>query len=562
MAACGSTAPSSQDARGDAGGDKGPPAVDAPVEAQVVDAAGPEAADGASNADDASVTPDGGDARSDEVAADGSSEARSDAADGTSGDGDAGEAGGCTQDKPRCAAEVFAICMNNAWVPQRFCRGSSFCENDQCIDPCSPTTTRCGLAGVETCGADRRWHATETCALGCKEVGFTAQCTCTPSDTSCTTNEDPNARSCGTAGLWTKATSCLVCKAGKCQGVCRPNNVQCATKDRQTCDAEGQWQTTACDTACNDGVCGTCFKGAHRCGAQQLRDVCSASVAWAADGSCVSRLVSGKGDISCGIKADGSFSCWGNFSHPSSPHIETQVSKVRLLAAGNIHECAVALDDNRLLCSGWNGYGQQNIPAGLDGSTITQLVAGAHHTCALKNDGQLVCWGDNGGGRSTPPPLPTGVTYTHVSTSYDDTCAVRSDGAMVCFGTEDSGQFQVPPLPANTRYVRGAAGFPFACALRSDNVIACWGDNSKGQLNAPAAPTGVTYTDVCAGQYFGCALRSDGAISCWGAIIASPKLPAGEKFVALNCGSSSGSGVMTDGTYKWWNQSEEYSNPW
>ena len=50
-------------------------------------------------------------------------------------------------------------------------------------------------------------------------------------------------------------------------------------------------------------------------------------------------------------------------------------------------------------------YGQTTIPAGV--GSVTQITAGAYHTCALRTDGAAVCWGYNDFGQALVPPHST-----------------------------------------------------------------------------------------------------------------------------------------------------------
>lgn len=66
----------------------------------------------------------------------------------------------------------------------------------------------------------------------------------------------------------------------------------------------------------------------------------------------------------CGVKEDGSVSCWG-----SNEDLE-----------GNV-------------------IGQATPPIG----EFTSISAGALHTCGVKRDGTIACWGLDQFGQSTPP---------------------------------------------------------------------------------------------------------------------------------------------------------------
>ena len=60
-----------------------------------------------------------------------------------------------------------------------------------------------------------------------------------------------------------------------------------------------------------------------------------------------------------------------------------------------------------LFRSGFNAYGQTNVPAGL--SNVVAVAAGGYHSLALKADGTVVGWGANGDGQTSAPGGLVGV---------------------------------------------------------------------------------------------------------------------------------------------------------
>jgi len=72
----------------------------------------------------------------------------------------------------------------------------------------------------------------------------------------------------------------------------------------------------------------------------------------------------------CGLKSDGSVTCWGAGKTKTGHPFE---------------------------------YGQSINPIG----TFIQLSAGRYHTCGLKGDGSVLCWGANESGQSTVPIEPS-----------------------------------------------------------------------------------------------------------------------------------------------------------
>jgi len=99
----------------------------------------------------------------------------------------------------------------------------------------------------------------------------------------------------------------------------------------------------------------------------------------------------------CGLKADGSLSCWGDNGVGQTTNVPT--GQFRALSAGYNHACAIKAD-GQLACWGSNISGQTDAPAG----TYVQVAAGNTFTCAIRSDGRRVCWGANGAGADSPNP--------------------------------------------------------------------------------------------------------------------------------------------------------------
>jgi alpha-tubulin suppressor-like RCC1 family protein len=141
--------------------------------------------------------------------------------------------------------------------------------------------------------------------------------------------------------------------------------------------------------------------------------------------------------VTCGITTDGSAYCWGrgfwgqlgDGSQSDSPY-PSPVSGGYLfsqISIGGNHACGVTTAGVGL-CWGYNQNGQLgNGTSGVTittapgtvsfvGVTLTQISAGASHTCAIATGGSLYCWGDNslgeiGDGTTTQRTLPTLVNF-------------------------------------------------------------------------------------------------------------------------------------------------------
>jgi hypothetical protein len=171
-----------------------------------------------------------------------------------------------------------------------------------------------------------------------------------------------------------------------------------------------------------------------------------------------------------------------------------------------VFTCGVR-NDGSLTCWGDNSYGQATPPTG----SFTQVSAGTFHTCGIRSDGSVSCWGDNTASTATPPAgsfiqLSTGFLHPYVG----HTCGVRSDGWVACWGANGLGQ----ATPPGGRFTQLSAGPEHTCGVRSDGLVSCWGGTSFGKTTPPAG----TFTQVSAGFTYTCGIRSDGWLACWGAV--------------------------------------------
>ena len=92
-------------------------------------------------------------------------------------------------------------------------------------------------------------------------------------------------------------------------------------------------------------------------------------------------VVAAGGFHSCGLRTDGSVTCWGDNQYSQTevpPGVFTALS-----AGGHRHSCAVRTNGS-VACWGWNRYGQTYAPSG----AFTEVAAGYLHSCGLRTDGR------------------------------------------------------------------------------------------------------------------------------------------------------------------------------
>ena len=104
--------------------------------------------------------------------------------------------------------------------------------------------------------------------------------------------------------------------------------------------------------------------------------------------------------ISCGLRTDGTVTCWtsrGRWSSAGSdrlvrlydPMAKMPAGEFPALSAGVCYSCWLRTD-RTVTCWGRNDFGQAEAPAG----EFTAVSAGRFHSCGLRTDGTITCWGD------------------------------------------------------------------------------------------------------------------------------------------------------------------------
>ncbi|MFH0772626.1 MAG: filamentous hemagglutinin N-terminal domain-containing protein [Candidatus Omnitrophota bacterium] len=196
---------------------------------------------------------------------------------------------------------------------------------------------------------------------------------------------------------------------------------------------------------------------------------------------------------------------------------------------------------------------------------ISQIVAGGHHTVALRSDGlRVYAWGNNIYGQlgnnsiaDSKTPVEVlgvgGIGYLtgvlQIAAGDYHTVALKSDGSVYTWGSNGYGQlgnnfasvYSLTPVAVvgvgAEGYLTGvsqiSAGVYHTVALKSDGSrVYAWGSNAYGQLGnnsasvyslTPVAVVGVGaegyltgVSQISAGAYYTVALKSDGLVCTWG----------------------------------------------
>jgi alpha-tubulin suppressor-like RCC1 family protein len=268
----------------------------------------------------------------------------------------------------------------------------------------------------------------------------------------------------------------------------------------------------------------------------------------------------------CALTGAGTVKCWGDNQYGQlgdgttterhSPVDVVGVGGVVALALGSAHTCALTAA-GAVRCWGFNGYGALGDGTTADRNTavepiglsagVSQVTAGASHTCALQSDGSVTCWGGNTEGEAgdgtvgSPRVQPllssvTGVTAVTISAGLRHTCALTTDGGLKCWGGNSFGQLgdgsttdrptPVDVLSLTSDVAQVAGGLYHTCAVTLSGHAWCWGFNNHGQIgdgtttNRPV-PVEVAVSSkwlaaMVPGGFHTLALMADGAAKGWG----------------------------------------------
>jgi hypothetical protein len=240
-------------------------------------------------------------------------------------------------------------------------------------------------------------------------------------------------------------------------------------------------------------------------------------------------------NTACGLRSDGSISCWGDTALASAERLPREGAIA--IAGGDSVMCGL-YDDDEVVCTGlgWN-YSAPD----------ANLVDGNHRmSCAWRIDGTYVC-DDNGYTNWHDVDPPVGPV-TDLTIGEDHACAVMADSTLHCWGN-DSG-FNIDP-PGGDGWLNVQSGRFFACAGHETAGVTCWGhDPLKNAFED--VPDGIM-VELAGGGYQTCALDEDGLAACWGVNELWSTPPAiDEPAVAIDASHWHGCLVTVSGHMKCW----------
>jgi alpha-tubulin suppressor-like RCC1 family protein len=192
-----------------------------------------------------------------------------------------------------------------------------------------------------------------------------------------------------------------------------------------------------------------------------------------------------------------------------------------------------------------------------------QVVAGTEHTCILLQGGAVRCWGSGLVGKlglgntnfigdnelpSSVGAISLGGAVTQLAAGAIHTCALRNDGSVYCWGSGTLGKLgygntniigdnesplSAGPVSIGAPVTQIAAGWEHTCAVTDQNTVRCWGNGASGRLGYGNVTTigdnelpssvgsvnldGNLASTLSIGQAHSCALLDNGGVRCWGA---------------------------------------------
>ena len=278
------------------------------------------------------------------------------------------------------------------------------------------------------------------------------------------------------------------------------------------------------------------------------------------------RWVSAGPGHTCAITTGGAAYCWGDNDYGQLGDGTSTDRWSPVLVAGGYSwkqievggswsgfTCGITSTD-RLLCWGYNGYGQLGLgyrdyydhvyPAYANSSvTFRQLSAGGYHACAVSTGNAAYCWGEgsngqtgNGGVYYQPTAVSGGLAFRQVSAGANHTCGTTTGSKAYCWGYGYYGangdgttasRFAPKAVSGTQSYSRVFASGEHTCGITTGQKAFCWGTNAYGQLGdgtktrrltPVAVKTTVLWSVVSSRGSHTCGVQKDTGVGyCWGA---------------------------------------------
>ena len=250
--------------------------------------------------------------------------------------------------------------------------------------------------------------------------------------------------------------------------------------------------------------------------------------------------ISASGNRACGLKLDGTTTCWACSSNGTTctritTHSPPPDVSFSMISAGHRVTCGIRVDNQSISCYGLTQSPNTTSTADRDFRIKYKQVAvgqygfagiipgTTNYVCAIKTDDKVECWNYHGDSNAATFNVPTSNFYT-ISAGVDHACGIIKDtsnpaldGTVTCWGNVSN--FSGQP-PANLKFKAIAAGQNLTCGLLkandgSDGTIRCWG-NANTQFPAVnsvinGVPPSGQYSEIAVGSNHACALPAPGS---------------------------------------------------
>lgn len=247
---------------------------------------------------------------------------------------------------------------------------------------------------------------------------------------------------------------------------------------------------------------------------------------------------------------DGELTTWGHYRDPAQPFDPVVPAAIpQEVADADIVDFAAGFDidlaltsDGEILVWGQPRSGDLDVPASLDGKTVTQIDVGSFGPVVLTDDGKITTWGS----LSPTPSEYEDENFVAVETGESTVLALNDEGKLFQWGAWGLGQSALPASLDGKTVTAFSIGGSWAMAATSDGEVVTWGNADGGQTTLPAAVDGKAIVDLQATRY--------GAVATYGALVSESEpwingTPAFGDSISVEPGSYD---VEPDGaTYQW-----------
>lgn len=173
-------------------------------------------------------------------------------------------------------------------------------------------------------------------------------------------------------------------------------------------------------------------------------------------------------DDFCGIRLDGTLTCWGRDLSGLSGYPEGTYTA---LSAGGGTACAMR-SDGRPVC--WGGIEEWDYAEEIRNELLLgefeAVSVGGLVLCGLRRGGEVDCWKGTDWVLDSYVDPPDGP-FRSISVGGLTTCGVRPDGRVECWGQE----YQFGGVPPDLRFRSVSASGGHACGITEDYRVVCWG---------------------------------------------------------------------------------------